>query len=182
MPLRGIIERHSLYYAVCALALSSRTIALFSSASTAELNSSAWTVVRESGAGTYIPYEVMARYAEIYETQELVNEMASSIYAELQKATSVLNTEQADPNRAEEDRLQHAEDVAESATKFSTPMTDLVSEQEADLAESGSPDLSRLSSSQVDRLEQGFQQAITDDRRLHRMYIFLGDLYAALGS
>jgi len=146
------------------------------------LNSSAWTVVRESGAGRYIPYEVMARYAEIYETQELVNEMASSIYADLQKAISVLNTEQADSNRAEEDRLQHAEDIAESTTKFSTPTTNLAAEQAADLAESGHPDLSQLSSGQIDRLEQGFQQAITDDRRLHRMYLFLDDLYAALGK
>jgi hypothetical protein len=122
----------------------------------------------------------MARYAEIYEIQELVNEMAASIYTDLQKATSVLSTEQADQNRAEEDRLQHAEDVAESTTKFSTPITDLASERKADVAESGNPDLSRLSPSQIDRLEQGFQQAISDDRRLHRMFIFLDDLYAAL--
>jgi hypothetical protein len=122
----------------------------------------------------------MARYAEIYEIKELVNEMAASIYTDLQKATSVLSTEQADQNRAEEDRLQHAEDVAESTTKFSTPITDLASERKADVAESGNPDLSRLSPSQIDRLEQGFQQAISDDRRLHRMFIFLDDLYAAL--
>jgi hypothetical protein len=48
------------------------------------------------------------------------------------------------------------------------------------VAESGKPDLSRLSPSQIDRLEQGFQQAISDDRRLHRMFIVLDDLYATL--
>jgi len=36
---------------------------------------------------------------------------------------------------------------------------------------SGNPDLSRLSPAQIDRLEQGFQQTITDDRRLHRLYV-----------
>jgi len=45
---------------------------------------------------------------------------------------------------------------------------------------SGRPDLSRLSPAQIDRLEQGFQQAISDDGRLHRMYIYLDDLYAVL--
>jgi len=111
-----------------------------------------------------------------------VMSVPGSIYADLQKATSVLSTEQADQNRAEEDRLQHAEDVAESTTKFSTPITDLASEREADVAESGNPDFSRLSPSQIDRLELGFQHAIFDDRRLHRMFIFLDDLYAALGK
>jgi hypothetical protein len=32
------------------------------------------------------------------------------------------------------------------------------------------------------RLEQGFQQAITNDRRLHRLYIALGVLYASLAK
>jgi hypothetical protein len=34
---------------------------------------------------------------------------------------------------------------------------------------SGTRDLSRLTPAQTDRLEPGFQQAITDDRRLHRI-------------
>ena len=40
---------------------------------------------------------------------------------------------------------------------------------------SGLQDLSRLTRAQLDRLEQGFQQAITDDRRLHRWYVALGN-------
>jgi hypothetical protein len=143
------------------------------------LNSSAWTVVRESGAGRYIPYEIMARYAEIYETQDVVNAMATSIYADLQRATSVLNTDQPDSNRAEADRMQRA--AAEKSLRLSDPRTDLAAEQALDVAESGNPDLTRLSAAQVDRLEAGFQQAISDDRRLHRMYLFLDDLYAAPG-
>jgi hypothetical protein len=43
-------------------------------------------------------------------------------------------------------------------------------------------DLSRLTPAQIDRLEQGFQEAITDDRRLHRFYINLGVLYASLAK
>jgi hypothetical protein len=144
------------------------------------LNSSAWKVVHESGAGAYIPYEVMARYGEIYETQEGINEAAFSIYADLLKATSVLNTEQADANRAEEDRLEHAVDAADAKLSFRTAQTDLAKEQQTISWLSGRPDLSRLSSAQIDRLEQGFQQAISDDARLHRMYIYLDDLYAAL--
>lgn len=144
------------------------------------LNSSAWKVVHESGAGAYIPYEVMARYGEIYETQDGINQAAFSIYADLLKATSVLNTEQADVNRAEEDRLEHAIDAADSHVSSVTSQTDLAVEQKTVSWLSGRPDLSRLSPAQIDRLEQGFQQAVSDDSRLHRMYIYLDDLYAAL--
>jgi hypothetical protein len=143
------------------------------------LNSSAWKVVHESGAGAYIPYEEMARYAEIYETQDGINQAAFSIYADLLRATSILNTEQADQNRAEEDRLERAADAADAKVDFATPQTDLATEQKTVSWLSGRPDLSRLSTAQ-DRLEQGFQQAVSDDGRQHRMYIYLDDLYAAL--
>ena len=47
---------------------------------------------------------------------------------------------------------------------------------------SGNPDLRRLTPAQIDRLEQGFQQAVTADRRLHRNYVNLEALYAALAK
>ena len=42
---------------------------------------------------------------------------------------------------------------------------------------SGDQNLSRLTPAQIDRLEQGFQLAITDDRRLNRFYLALGVSY-----
>jgi hypothetical protein len=47
---------------------------------------------------------------------------------------------------------------------------------------SGSQDLSRLTPGQIDRLEQGFQPAISDDRRLHRVTIYLEDLFGTLAN
>jgi hypothetical protein len=44
---------------------------------------------------------------------------------------------------------------------------------------SGRPDLSRLTPAQIDRLERGFQEAISNDRQLHRFYVALGILYAS---
>jgi hypothetical protein len=41
---------------------------------------------------------------------------------------------------------------------------------------SGEQNVSRLTP-QSDRLEQGFQQAIADDRRLNRVYLALGRSY-----
>jgi len=61
----------------------------------------------------------------------------------------VLNTETDDQARDEEDRIQN-----EAENAINTKL-------------SGNQDLKRLTPAQVDRLEQGFQQAITDDRRLH---------------
>lgn len=143
-------------------------------------NSSAWKVVHESGAGAYIPYELMARYGEIYEIQDAINQMAFSINADLLKATSILTTEQADENRAEEDRLEHAANAADLHISSVISQTDLAVEQKTVSWLSGRPDLSRLSPAQIDRLEQGFQQAVSDDGRMHRSYVYLEDLYTAL--
>jgi hypothetical protein len=141
------------------------------------LRSSAWKVVHESGAAAYIPYDLMERYGVIYETQQNINEAATTVYADLQKATSVLNTEQPNPNRAEEDRIQREVEIADARDDFATLKSgSAVDETESRL--SGSPDLSRLSPAQIDRLEQGFQQAITDDRRIHRICVYLDVLYS----
>jgi hypothetical protein len=142
------------------------------------LRSSAWKVVHESGAAAYIPYDVMERYGVMYETQQNINEAATAVYVDLQKATSILNTEQPNPNRAEEDRIQREVEIADAKDDFASLKAGFaIDEIESRL--SGSPDLSRLSPAQIDRLEQGFQQGITDDRRLHRIYVYLDVLYSA---
>ncbi len=145
------------------------------------LSSSVWKIVRESGAADYIPYELMAQYGEIYATQQEINEAASSAYVELQKATSVLNTDQEDQNRNDEDRVERNAVESETHSKLLASTSDQTLDDVMSRL-SGNHDLSQLTPGQVDRLEQGFQQAITDDRRLHRMYIYLDTLYAKLAK
>jgi hypothetical protein len=142
-----------------------------------DFRSSAWKVVHESGAAAYIPSNLMKRYGVIYDAQQGINEAAAAVYVDLQKATSVLNTEQPNPNQAEDDRLQREVETADARDDFARlkagiPMDDIQSKL------SGNPDLSRLSPAQIDRLEQGFQQAVTDDRRLHRLYVSLDSLHS----
>lgn len=64
------------------------------------LGSTAWRVVHESGAAAYISYVLMAKYGEIYEAQQRINDGAMSVYADLQRATAVLNAETEDQSRA----------------------------------------------------------------------------------
>ena len=139
-----------------------------------ELDSSAWRVVHESAAATYIPHEVMALYDDIEETQRIVSDDLRAANNELQRAASVLNTEQTD-DAEEADRIQ------KSTTEAPPPEELLRMTPQAFDAEmarfSGPQDLTRLTPAQIDRLEQGFQQAITDDRRLHRWYVALGSRY-----
>lgn len=142
-----------------------------------DFRSSAWKVVHESGAAAYIPSNVMKRYGVIYDAQQGINVAAAAVYVDLQKATSVLNTEQPNPNQGEDDRLQREVETADARDDFARlkagfRMDDIQSRL------SGNPDLSRLSPGQIDRLEQGFQQAVTDDRRLHRLYVSLDSLHS----
>ena len=144
------------------------------------LNSSAWKVVHDTGAAAYIPYEVLATYGDIYEARGTINETAQTMYGEILKATSVLNSEQPDQNRAEEDRLQRSAEASEVEPHGRSSESNLASDQKLAAHLSGAQDLSRLSPAQLDRLEQGFQEAISNDRRLHRRFINLETLYAAL--
>jgi hypothetical protein len=143
------------------------------------LSSSAWRIVNESGAAAYVPYVLMARYGEIYEAQQGINDSERSAYAELQRATSVLNTETDDRSREEEDRIQRGAETVEALAHAPDSMS-AAEENDVNSRLSGNPDLRRLTPAQIDRLEQGFQQAITEDRRLHRLYINLDTLYASL--
>jgi hypothetical protein len=143
--------------------------------------STAWKVAHQSGAAAYIPYEITAQYGNIYELQQLINDRARSTAADLQSAMSVLNTEAADLSREEEESIQRD---AESAD---TQSVQLDSRSEAAWNEvyaklSGHPDLSRLTPAQIDHLEQAFQGAITNDRRLHRLYVALKVDYASLAK
>ena len=87
----------------------------------------------------------------------------------------MLNTEQLDDSD-EADRIQkstYRNGVSEASVMTMTPEA-----FDAEMARfSARQDLSRLTPAQIDRLEQGFQQAITDDRRLHRWYVALGNAY-----
>jgi hypothetical protein len=75
------------------------------------------------------------------------------------------------------------ESVEERSLQLRTPDSrSEAAENEVNARLSGRPDLSRLTSAQIDRLEQGFQRAITNDGRLHRFYINLGILYASLAK
>jgi hypothetical protein len=140
-----------------------------------DLDSSAWRVVHESAAATYIPHELMALYDSIQDNQRTVNEDLRASNKELQRAASVLNTEQPDES-AEADRLQKSTYRSASAAQELSNMTPEAFD--AAMANfSGPQDLSRLTPAQIDRLEEGFQQAITDDRRLHRWYVALGNSY-----
>jgi hypothetical protein len=147
------------------------------------LGSTAWRVVHESGAAAYIPYELMAKYGEIYEAQQRINDGAMSVYADLQRATAVLNAETEDQSRDEEDRIQNEAENADAQLALrALDSRSEAAENAINTRLSGNPDLRRLTPAQVDRLEQGFQQAITDDRRLHRNYVNLEALYAALAK
>ena len=141
------------------------------------LGSSAWKVVHESDSAAYIPHDLMVLHDEVYEGQQGINDAARSSYVELQKATAALNTEHDDDDPIEEDRIQRAADHgAKPLAEFLSSITAETFDAEMSKL-SGVQDLSRLTPTQIDRLEQGFQQAITDDRRLHRLYIYLGTLY-----
>jgi len=141
----------------------------------------AWKVSHESGAAAYLPYDTLAGFDEIYEAQQRINDTAMTVYAELQGATSVLNTEAENPAGDEEESVQRVAETAEAKSPQSrTPDARAEAAQnEVNARLSGHPDLSRLTPAQIDRLEQGFQQAITDDRRLHRLYVYLDVLYAS---
>jgi hypothetical protein len=138
-----------------------------------ELSSSAWKVVHESSAAAFIPRELMTLYDRLYEDQQFISEYARSAYVDVQKATSVLNTAQGDEDIAGDDRIQaqgYFDQPEFNAERFDADMAKL----------SGVHDLSHLTAAQLDRLEQGFQQAVTDDRSLHRFYVSLGALYATV--
>jgi hypothetical protein len=140
-----------------------------------ELDSSAWKVVHESAAATYISHEVMSLYDDIEETQRIVSDDLRASNNALQRAASVLNTEQTDDS-GEADRIQKSTYRSASTPEELLRMTPEAFD--AEMARFGGPqDLARLTPVQIDRLEQGFQQAITDDRRLHRWYIALGSRY-----
>ena len=147
------------------------------------LGSTAWKTVHEAGASAYIPYELMARYGRIYEAQQGINDSARSVYADLQRATSVLNAETESQSREEEDRIQNEAESADAQLALRSPDSrSEAAENEINSRLSGNPDLKQLTPSQIDRLEQGFQQAITDDRRLHRLYVNLDTLYATVAK
>jgi hypothetical protein len=139
------------------------------------LESSAWRVVHESAAASYIPHDLMAVYDDIQESQRTVNEDLRLSNNELQRAAAALNSEQTDDSE-EADRLQKSTYRAAATPEELLAMTPEAFD--AAMARfSGPQDLSRLTPAQIDRLEQGFQQAITDDRRLHRWYLALGNNY-----
>ena len=139
------------------------------------LSSSAWRVVHESAAAAYIPHDVMSLYDDIQETQRTLNEDLRGSNGELQRAASVLNTEQTDDS-GEADHLQKSTYRGSSTPEAMLAMTPEAFDA-AMASFSGPQDLSHLTPAQIDRLEQGFQQAITDDRRLHRWYLALGNYY-----
>jgi hypothetical protein len=171
-PEMPIIVQHSLCCTVCDRA---HFVRKFS-----PLGSTAWRVVHESGAAAYIPYEQMAKYGEIYDAQQRINDGAMSVYADLQRATAVLSAETEDQSRDEEDRIQNEAENADAQLALRSPDSrSEAAENAINTRLSGNPDLSRLMPAQTDRLELGFQQAITGDRRLHRNYVNLEALYAA---
>lgn len=145
------------------------------------LGSSAWKIVHESGAAAYLPYVLMARYGEIYDTQQSINDSERSAYAELQRAISVLNTETEDQSRDQNDRIQREAETVDALAHAPDSRSDAEA-NDINSRLSGNPDLRGLTPAQIDRLDQGFQQAITDDRRLHRRYVNLDILYAALAK
>jgi hypothetical protein len=112
------------------------------------LGSSAWKIVHESNAAAFIPFELMRRYGEMYDAQELINEAANSACAELQKGTSVLNTEDEDESRSDKDQAQHEYAIAGANT--SVPSVEQMSALYSRM--SGKQDLSRLTPGQIDRL------------------------------
>jgi hypothetical protein len=141
-----------------------------------ELMDSQWRVVHESNAGSYIPYELMALYGKLYDSQDNLNKTANEASYELQRAMSTLNMENETMGRDEQNRLQSAlgkQDILSmSAEAYDAAMVKL----------SGDQGLTRLTPVQIDRLEQGFQLAITADRRLNRYYLALAELYADVAA
>ena len=101
------------------------------------------------------------------------------VYAELQETTSVLNSETESQSREEEDRIQREAETTDAQSRSPDARSE-ATEGEIDSRLSGNPDLRLLTPTQIDRLEQGFQRAITDDRRLHRLYVALDTLYSSL--
>jgi len=143
------------------------------------LGSSAWKIVHESNAAAYLSFELIRRYENIYDSQTIINETANAVYVKLQEATSVFNSEDREQSGNDKERIQ--EDYYSTANG----RPDVISAEQMSAfysGMSGKQDLSRLTPGQIDRLEQGFQQAITDDRRLRRMYIYLEDAYATLAK
>jgi hypothetical protein len=121
---------------------------------------SAWKTVHESGAAAFLSLNELNQYANLYEKEADVIAISLTSKDDLQKATSVLN----DPN-----------------TQLDQPWTE--SDEHRDLEQSterlsGHPDLNRLTPTQIDRIELGFQQAISDDRKLDRWYIAIAHDYA----
>ena len=95
----------------------------------------------------------------------------------------MLDAETQDQSRDEEDRIQNEAENADAQLALrSLDSRSEAAENAVNTRLSASPDLSRLTLAQTDRLEQGFQQAITDDRRLHRNYVNLEALYASLAK
>jgi hypothetical protein len=121
----------------------------------------------------------MARYGEVYDAQQLVNDSERSVYAELLRATSVLNGETEDQSRDQEDLIQRKAEAVSTLAPAPDGRSDAEG-NDINAKLSGNPDLRKLTPTQIDRLEQGFQQAITDDRRLHRRYVNLDILYGSL--
>jgi hypothetical protein len=109
------------------------------------LGSTAWRVVHESGAAAYISYDLMAKYDEIDEAQQRINDSAISVYAELQRATAVLNAETEDQSRDEEDRIQSEAENADvqSALRLLDSGSE-AAESAINARLSGNPDLKRL--------------------------------------
>ncbi len=127
--------------------------------------------MHESNAGSYIPYELMALYGTLYDYQDYLNKTANDASYELQRAMATLNTEHENMSRDEQNRLQSSlgnlDILSMSAAAYDAAMIKL----------SGEEDLTRLTPAQIDHLEQGFQQAITADRRLNRYYLALAHSY-----
>ncbi len=136
-----------------------------------QLMDSQWRVVHESNAGSYIPYELMALFGNLYDAQDYLNKTANDASYDLQRAMATLNTDHENMSREEQNRLQSAlgnQDILSmSAAAYDAVMVKL----------SGDEDLTRLTPAQIDHLEQGFQQAITADRRLNRYYLALTHSY-----
>jgi hypothetical protein len=140
------------------------------------LGSSAWKIVHESDAAAFMRFDLLAQYGEIYQAQQLINEATQTSYVELQKYMSVLNTDLERQNHDEEDKIERA-----ALRSGGAPRTaEEIAATNARL--SGKHDLSRLTSAQVDRLEEGFQQAISAERRQRRLYVYLDGLYAKMGN
>ena len=138
-----------------------------------QLVGSAWRIVHESDAAPYIPHKLMAIYSGLYDSQDYVNKEASSATYDLQRATSVLNTERETLSREEEVRIQGV--IA--AQDLSTLSAQSYDARDGKGFEPAIRICCGLRLREVDRLEQGFQQAITDDRRLNRFYLSIARAY-----